>query len=205
VNLKRDFLKQGDQLDRIATIQRKTSETDIKLKINLDGDGNYNINTGIKFFNHMLESFSKHSFFDIDLKAIGDIAIDDHHTIEDIGIVLGEGFLKAIGDKKGIKRIAHAIVPMDESLSTVAIDISGRSYSSVNISFNNYKIGDMTSEVIPHFFESFASAAKININAKVEGANDHHKVESLFKGFAKALKEAVKIEHDKIPSTKGVI
>jgi imidazoleglycerol-phosphate dehydratase len=192
-------------LDRIATTQRKTSETDITLKINLDGDGNYNINTGIKFFNHMLESFSKHSFFDIDLKAIGDIDIDDHHTIEDIGIVLGEGFLKALGDKKGIKRIAHAIVPMDEALSTVAIDISGRSYSSVDISFNNYKIGDMTSEIIPHFFESFASAAKININAKVEGNNDHHKVESLFKGFAKALKEAVKIEHNKIPSTKGLI
>jgi imidazoleglycerol-phosphate dehydratase len=190
---------------RIATVERKTSETDIKLKINLDGNGNYNIDTGIKFFNHMLESFSKHSFFDLELKAIGDIDIDDHHLIEDLGIVLGEGFLKALGDKKGIKRMAHAIVPMDDSLSTVAIDISGRSYSFVNISFNNYKIGDMTSEIIPHFFESFASTAKININANVVGTNDHHKVESLFKGFAKALKEAVKIEHDKIPSTKGII
>jgi imidazoleglycerol-phosphate dehydratase len=192
-------------MDRIAIVERKTSETDIKLKINLEGNGNYNIDTGIKFFNHMLESFSRHSFFDLDLHAIGDIGIDDHHTIEDIGIVLGEGFLKALGDKKGIKRIAHAIVPMDDSLSTIAIDISGRSYSFVNISFNNYKIGDMTSELIPHFFESFTSAAKININAKVEGTNDHHKVESLFKGFANVLKEAVKIEHDKIPSTKGTI
>jgi len=120
-------------------------------------------------------------------------------------MVLGESFSKALGDKKGIKRMAHAIVPMDDSLSTVAIDIGGRSYSNIDISFNSYKIGDMSSEVIPHFFESFASTAKININGKVEGNNDHHKVESLFKAFAKAMKEATTIEHDKIPSTKGVL
>lgn len=192
-------------MNRIAEIERKTSETDIKLRINLDGEGDYNIDTGVNFFNHVLESFSKHSFFDLDIKSVGDVEVDDHHTIEDIGMVLGESFSKAIGDKKGIKRMAHAIVPMDDSLSTVAIDISGRSYSLVDISFNNYKIGDMTSEIIPHFFESFTSTAKININIKVTGSNDHHKVESLFKSFAKALKEATRIEHDKIPSTKGVI
>ncbi|MDR2830308.1 MAG: imidazoleglycerol-phosphate dehydratase HisB [Methanobrevibacter sp.] len=192
-------------MNRIAEIERKTSETDIKLRINLDGEGNYNIDTGVNFFNHVLESFSKHSFFDLDIKSIGDLEVDDHHTIEDIGMVLGEAFLKAIDDKKGIKRMAHAIVPMDDSLSTVAIDIGGRGYSLVDISFNNYKIGDMTSEIIPHFFESFTSTAKININIKVTGSNDHHKVESLFKSFAKALKEATRIEHDKIPSTKGVI
>jgi imidazoleglycerol-phosphate dehydratase len=190
---------------RIAKIKRKTSETDIKIKLDLDGDGNYHINTGVHFFNHMLESLSKHSLFDLNIVTIGDIEIDDHHTIEDTGLLLGECFLKAIGNKKGIKRMAHAIVPMDDSLSTVAIDISGRSYCSLDISFNSYKIGDLTSELIPHFFESFANTAKININGKVEGLNDHHKVESLFKAFAKALKEAVTIEHDKIPSTKGII
>ncbi|MDR3290688.1 MAG: imidazoleglycerol-phosphate dehydratase HisB [Methanobrevibacter sp.] len=192
-------------MNRIAEIKRKTFETDIKVRINLDGKGNYNIDTGINFFSHMLESFSKHSFFDLDVKSIGDIEIDDHHTIEDTGMVLGEAFLKALGDKKGIKRMGHAIVPMDDSLSTVAIDISGRSYSLVDISFNSYKIGDMSSEIIPHFFESFTKTSKINVNIKVLGTNDHHKVESLFKSFAKALKEATRIEHDQIPSTKGVI
>jgi imidazoleglycerol-phosphate dehydratase len=192
-------------MNRIAEIKRKTSETDIKVRINLDGKGNYNIDTGINFFNHMLESFSKHSFFDLDVESIGDIEIDDHHTIEDTGMVLGEAFLKALGDKKGIKRMGHAIVPMDDSLSTVAIDISGRSYSLVDISFNSYKIGDMSSEIIPHFFESFTTTSKINVNIKVLGTNDHHKVESLFKSFAKALKEGTRIEHDQIPSTKGVI
>ncbi|MDR3222660.1 MAG: imidazoleglycerol-phosphate dehydratase HisB [Methanobrevibacter sp.] len=192
-------------MNRIAEIKRKTSETDIKVRINLDGKGNYNIDTGINFFNHMIESFSKHSFFDLDVKSIGDIEIDDHHTIEDTGMVLGEAFLKALGDKKGIRRMGHAIVPMDDSLSTVAIDISGRSYSLVDISFNSYKIGDMSSEIIPHFFESFTKTSKINVNIKVLGTNDHHKVESLFKSFAKALKESTRIEHDQIPSTKGVI
>ncbi|MDR3063445.1 MAG: imidazoleglycerol-phosphate dehydratase HisB [Methanobrevibacter sp.] len=190
---------------RISKKSRKTSETDIKIDLNLDGEGKYNINTGINFFNHMLESFSKHSLFDLEIIAKGDTEIDDHHTIEDIGIILGEAFYEAIGDKKGIKRMSHAIVPMDDSLATVAIDIGGRSYSNISIDFNSYKIGDMTSEIVPHFFESFSSTAKVNINAKVEGNNDHHKVEALFKGFAKALKEAVYIEHNKIPSTKGIL
>ncbi|MDR2543935.1 MAG: imidazoleglycerol-phosphate dehydratase HisB [Methanobrevibacter sp.] len=192
-------------MSRIAKIKRKTSETYIRIRINLDGEGSYNIDTGIRFFDHMLESFSKHSFFDLDIKSVGDIEIDDHHTIEDTGMVLGEAFLKALGDKKGIKRMAHAIVPMDDSLSTVAIDISGRTYNLIDISFNSYKIGDMSSESVPHFFESFTSTAKININSKVTGSNDHHKVESLFKSFSKALKEATRVEHNQIPSTKGII
>ena len=191
--------------ERLAIVSRKTSETDINLKINLDGNGVYNINTGVYFFNHMLESFSKHSLIDLDIKAIGDIEIDDHHTIEDIGILLGEGFLKAIGDKKGIKRMSHAIIPMDESLATVAIDISGRGYSVMDFSFKNNKIGDMTSDIIKHFFESFANAGKININIQASGSNDHHKAEAIFKAFAKSLKSACKIEHDFIPSTKGTI
>lgn len=192
-------------MKRYANISRKTSESDISIKINLDGKGDYNISTGINFFNHMLESFSKHSMIDLEVLAKGDTEVDDHHTIEDVGIVLGEAFNKAIGDKKGIKRMAHAIVPMDESVSTVAIDISGRSYCNMDLYFKNEKIGDMTSDIIIHFFESFAFSAKLNIYGKVEGFNDHHKAEATFKAFAKAIKEAIIIEHDRIPSTKGIL
>lgn len=192
-------------MTRNTNVSRKTSETDITIKMDLDGTGKYNISTGVNFFNHMLESFSKHSMIDLDVQASGDIEIDDHHTIEDVGILLGEAFSNAIGDKKGIRRIAHAIVPMDESVATVAIDISGRSYCNVDLKFKNEKIGDMTSDIVIHFFESFASAAKLNIYGTVEGVNDHHKAEAIFKAFAKAIKDAIKVEHDQIPSTKGVL
>ena len=192
-------------MTRNANVSRKTSETDINIKMNLDGTGEYDISTGVNFFNHMMESFSKHSMVDLDIQATGDIEIDDHHTVEDIGILLGEAFYEAIGDKKGIKRMAHAIVPMDESVATVAIDISGRSYCNMSLDFKNERIGDMTSDVIIHFFESFANSAKLNIYGTVEGENDHHKAEAIFKAFAKSLKEAIKIEHDQIPSTKGVL
>lgn len=192
-------------MSRIANVERKTSETDIEIKMNLDGEGKYDISTGVNFFNHMLESFSKHSMIDLEVKAEGDIEIDDHHTIEDVGILLGEAFSEAIGDKVGIKRMAHAIVPMDESVATVAVDISGRSYCNMNLNFKNEKIGDMTADIVVHFFESFASSAKLNIYGEVKGANDHHKSEAIFKAFAKSLKEAVKIEHNQIPSTKGVL
>ena len=192
-------------MTRNSNVSRKTSETEIDIKMNLDGSGKYNISTGVNFFNHMLESFSRHSMIDLDVHAVGDIEIDDHHTIEDIGILLGEAFNEAIGDKKGIKRMAHAIVPMDESVSTVAIDISGRSYCNMDLKFKNEKIGDMTADIVIHFFESFTSSAKINIYGTVEGSNDHHKAEAIFKAFAKSLKEAIKVEHDQIPSTKGVL
>ena len=192
-------------MSRMANVERKTSETDIKIKMNLDGVGKYCISTGVNFFNHMLESFSKHSMIDLDVTAIGDIDIDDHHTIEDVGILLGEAFKEAIGEKIGIRRMAHAIVPMDESVATVAIDISGRSYCNMDLDFKNEKIGDMTADIVVHFFESFASSAKLNIYGEVQGVNDHHKCEAIFKAFAKALKDAVKIEHDQIPSTKGVL
>ena len=192
-------------MSRIANVERKTSETDIEIKMNLDGEGKYDISTGVNFFNHMLESFSKHSMIDLEVRAEGDIEIDDHHTIEDVGILLGEAFSEAIGDKVGIKRMAHAIVPMDESVATVAVDISGRSYCNMNLNFKNEKIGDMTADIVVHFFESFASSAKLNIYGEVRGANDHHKAEAIFKAFAKSLKEAVKIEHNQIPSTKGVL
>ena len=191
--------------DRTAEISRKTSETDINIEINLDGEGNYNIDTGVNFFNHMLESFSKHSYIDLNIKAIGDTEIDDHHTVEDVGILLGEAFNKAIGDKRGIRRMADATIPMDDSLATVAIDISGRSYCNMNLKFNNDKIGDLTADIIVHFFESFANSGKINIYGTIEGSNDHHKAEALFKAFAKSLHYACVIENDKIPSTKGVL
>jgi imidazoleglycerol-phosphate dehydratase len=190
---------------RTAELTRKTSETDIKIELDIDGTGKYEIDTGVNFFNHMLESFSRHSFIDLKVKAVGDIEIDDHHTIEDTGILLGEAFLKAIGDKKGIRRMGHAIVPMDDSVATVAIDISGRSYCNMNLEFKNDKIGDMTADILVHFFESFASSAKINIYGTVEGSNDHHKAEAVFKAFAKSIYDACKIEHDEILSTKGVL
>ncbi|WP_298517389.1 imidazoleglycerol-phosphate dehydratase HisB [uncultured Methanobrevibacter sp.] len=192
-------------MSRNANVSRKTSETDITINMDLDGTGVYEIDTGVNFFNHMLESFSKHSMIDLELRASGDLEIDDHHTIEDVGILLGEAFLQAIGDKKGIKRMAHAIVPMDDSVATVAIDISGRSYCNMKLDFRNEKIGDMSSDVVIHFFESFSSSAKLNIYGTVEGVNDHHKAEAVFKAFAKSLKEAIKVEHDQIPSTKGVL
>ena len=190
---------------RTAELTRKTSETDIEIELDIDGTGKYEIDTGVNFFNHMLESFSRHSFIDLKVKAVGDIEIDDHHTIEDTGILLGEAFLKAIGDKKGIRRMGHAIVPMDDSVATVAIDISGRSYCNMNLEFKKDKIGDMTADILVHFFESFASSAKINIYGTVEGSNDHHKAEAVFKAFAKSISDACKIEHDEILSTKGVL
>ena len=190
---------------RKKTLSRKTNETDIKISLDLDGEGQFNINTGIEFFNHMLDSFAKHGFFNLEVNAKGDTGVDDHHTVEDVGILLGKVYNEAIGDKKGIKRMAHAIVPMDDALATVAVDISGRSYSVLNLEFNKPKVGDLSTENVEHFFESFANSAKININAKVDGENDHHKIEALFKSFARALKEASIIEHESIPSTKGIL
>jgi imidazoleglycerol-phosphate dehydratase len=190
---------------RKKTKSRKTSETDIEISLDLDGKGHFNVKTGIEFFDHMLDSFAKHGFFDLEVIAEGDTGVDDHHTVEDVGILLGDVYKEAIGDKKGIKRMAHAIVPMDDALATVAVDISGRSYSLLNFEFKKPRVGDLSTENVEHFFESFANSARININAKVEGENDHHKIEALFKSFARALKEASKVEHDSIPSTKGVL
>lgn len=192
-------------MNRLAKVSRKTSETDIEIEMNLDGKGKYDIDTGVKFFDHMLESFSKHSFIDLKIKSTGDIEIDDHHTVEDVGILLGEAFKIAIGDKKGIRRMGHSIVPMDDSVATVAIDISGRSYCNMDLSFKNDKIGDLTSDIIVHFFESFASSGKINIYGELKGLNDHHKAEAIFKAFAKSIYDGCKIEHDEILSTKGVL
>ena len=190
---------------RKKELMRKTSETDVKISLNLEGNGRSDVSTGIEFFDHMLNSFARHSFFDLEVKAEGDTGVDDHHTVEDVGILLGDVFKEAIGDKRGIKRMSHAIVPMDDALATVAVDVSGRSYSVMNFKFKKSKVGDLSTENVEHFFESFANSARININAKVEGENDHHKIEALFKAFARALSDASRVEHDTIPSTKGVL
>ncbi|GAB6055531.1 imidazoleglycerol-phosphate dehydratase HisB [Methanobacterium movens] len=190
---------------RKKKMSRKTSETDIQIMLNVDGKGEYHIDTGVEFFNHMLESFARHGFFDLKVKAQGDVGVDDHHTVEDVGLLLGEVFKKALGDKKGIRRMAHAMIPMDEALATVAVDISGRSYCVLDMEFKKQKVGDLSTENVSHFLKSFAQNGGININAKLEGENDHHQIEALFKSLARALKEAVTVEHDMIPSTKGVL
>lgn len=190
---------------RESKVSRKTNETDIELKIDLDGSGNTDINTGIAFFDHMLNSFSKHGSFDLIIKARGDLTVDDHHTIEDVGITLGSAIAKALGDKKGIERFADARVPMDEALGTAAVDISGRSFLVFNGKFHDAKIGGCSSQNIRHFFESLTSNAGINVHLDVTGENDHHKAEALFKAFGIALKRAVKITGSGVPSTKGVL
>ena len=193
---------------RTATVDRKTKETEISLKLNLDGSGNSKIDTPLKFLNHMLENFSKHSSFDLEISAKGDVDVDDHHLVEDVGIVMGEAFDKALGDKKGIARMAHRIVPMDDSKADVSVDLSGRPYAVVDLPFSQFeekKVGDVTKENVVHFLESFALNGKFNLNIKVEGKNDHHKVESCFKALAKSLQDATKITGKEIPSTKGKI
>lgn len=190
---------------REAKVSRKTNETDIEIKINLDGSGNTDINTGIAFFDHMLNSFSKHGSFDLTIKAHGDITVDDHHTVEDVGITLGSAIKKALGDKSGIERFADVRIPMDEALAAAAVDISGRSFLVFNASFTNPKIGGFNSQNTRHFFESLTNNAGINVHLEVTGENDHHKAEALFKAFGIALKRAVKITGTGVPSTKGML
>jgi len=190
---------------REAKVSRKTNETDIEIKINLDGSGNTDINTGIAFFDHMLNSFSKHGSFDLTIKARGDITVDDHHTVEDVGITLGSAIKKALGEKSGIERFADVRIPMDEALATAAVDISGRSFLVFNASFNNPNIGGFNSQNTRHFFESLTNNAGINAHLDVTGENDHHKAEALFKAFGIALKRAVKITGTGVPSTKGML
>ena len=190
---------------REAKVSRKTNETEIEIKINLDGSGNTDINTGIAFFDHMLNSFSKHGSFDLTIKARGDITVDDHHTVEDVGITLGSAIKKALGEKLGIERFADARIPMDEALATAAIDISGRGFLVFNAAFTNPKIGGFNSQNTRHFFESLTNNAGINVHMDVIGENDHHKAEALFKAFGIALKRAVKITGTGVPSTKGML
>lgn len=185
--------------------ERKTNETDIKIMLNLDGNGKNEIRTGIGFFDHMLEQLSKHGGIDLDIKIDGDLKIDEHHSIEDIAICLGESFSEALGSKKGIERYGF-LLPMDDCLTQVAIDFGGRPWLVWDAAFKREKIGEMPTEMFFHFFKSFSDGARCNLNIKAEGLNEHHKIESIFKAFAKAIKKAVSQTNDyTIPSTKGVL
>lgn len=194
---------------RIAKVNRKTKETSIEAEVNLDGKGIYNIDTGIGFLNHMLEQLSKHSLIDINLKAKGDLHIDLHHTTEDSGIVIGEAIAKALGDKKGIKRYAHAYIPMDETLSRVSLDISNRPYLVWNVKLKIEKLGEMDTELFKEWFQAFSQSAGITLHIEnVYGDNSHHIIESCFKGLARALRLALEKDAragDSLPSTKGIL
>ena len=185
---------------------RKTKETDISIELNIDGSGKSQISTGIAFFDHMLEQIAKHGNIDLSISAKGDLHIDEHHTIEDVGITLGEAFLNALGDKKGIERYGFCL-PMDDCLAQVALDFGGRNWIVWEAEFKREKIGEMPTEMFYHFFKSFSDASKCNLNIKAEGQNEHHKIEAIFKAFAKAIKIAIKrdINNMSLPSTKGLL
>ena len=194
---------------RIATVTRKTSETDVSVTVNLDGTGLRSISTGIGFYDHMLDQLARHGLFDLEIRTVGDLHIDAHHTVEDTAIALGEAFAKALGDRAGITRYGHAYVPMDETLARVALDISGRPFLVWKVGFTQSRLGEMDTELFWHVFHSFAQAAGITLHAEaLYGKNNHHIAEGLFKALARALKQAV--GHDprqlgSIPSTKGTL
>jgi imidazoleglycerol-phosphate dehydratase/histidinol-phosphatase len=198
-----EFLFAGE---RTATVKRTTKETDILIELNLDGSGKCNINTGLKFYDHMLEQIGKHSGSDLTILVNGDLEVDEHHTIEDTAIALGEAFGKALGNKRGIERYGFSL-PMDDCLCSVALDFGGRSWLVFDAEFKREYIGDLPTEMIFHFFKSFSDAAKMNLNIKAQGYNEHHKIEGIFKALAKSIKMAVKrdIYQYELPSTKGIL
>ncbi len=198
-----EFLKLEE---RTAFIKRTTNETDIAITLNLDGTGKSNINTGISFFDHMLDQIARHGQMDLDIQVKGDLEVDEHHTIEDTAIALGEVFAKALGNKLGIERYGFCL-PMDDCLAQVAIDFGGRNWLVWEAEFKREMIGQMPTEMFFHFFKSFTDGAKANLNIKAEGTNEHHKIEAIFKAFAKAIKVAVKRDTEKmiLPSTKGML
>ena len=191
---------------RQASVKRTTKETDIDITVNLDGTGQSSIQTGLAFFDHMLDQISRHGQMDLDIRVKGDLEVDEHHTIEDTAIALGEAFRKALGNKLGIERYGFCL-PMDDCLAQVAIDFGGRNWLVWEAEFKREKIGDMPTEMFHHFFKSFTDGAAANLNIKAEGTNEHHKIEAIFKAFAKAIKMAVKQDPEKmiLPSTKGVL
>jgi imidazoleglycerol-phosphate dehydratase/histidinol-phosphatase len=191
---------------RAVRLERNTEETKISIELNLDGSGKSKIDTGIAFFDHMLDQLARHGGVDLNIKTIGDLEVDEHHTIEDTAIALGETFAQALGDKKGIERFGFTL-PMDDSLTQVALDFGGRSWLVWEAKFKREMVGQMPTEMFYHFFKSFADGAKANLNIKSEGTNEHHKIESIFKAFAKAIKMAIKRDADKmiLPSTKGTL
>src|SRR5574344_461587 len=192
--------------ERISEVKRTTKETDIYIKLNLDGTGKSDISTGLGFFDHMLEQIAKHGMMDLTIHTKGDLHVDAHHTIDDTGIALGECFLKALGDKRGIERYGYCL-PMDDCLCQVALDFGGRPWLVWDATFNREKIGEMPTEMFMHFFKSLSDSSKMNLNIKAEGTNEHHKIEGIFKALAKSLKMAVKrdIYHYELPSSKGVL
>ncbi len=198
------LVKQLSSVPRTATVTRKTNETEISVYLNLDGSGIANINTGIGFFDHMLHQLSRHGNLDLGIQVTGDLHIDEHHTIEDTAITLGEAFYQALGMKKGIERYGF-LLPMDDCIAQVAIDFGGRAWLEWEVQFQREKIGDVPTEMFFHFFKSFTDLARCNLNIKAAGENEHHKIESVFKAFAKAVKMAVAQTGEGIPSTKGVL
>ena len=194
---------------RIAQIKRKTAETDITLTLNLDGKGESNIDTGVGFFDHMLTLFAKHGGFDLEVKCIGDLQVDSHHTVEDVGIALGDAFNTALGDKKGITRYGYFVLPMDEALIVTALDISGRACLRYNLEIPAAAIGNFDTELVREFFEAFVRKANLTLHInELDGYNSHHIIEGAFKSFARSLGAAVAIDEknkDSIPSTKGVL
>ncbi len=192
-------------LERTAEISRTTNETDISIELNLDGTGKNEISTGLKFFDHMLEQIARHGFVDLNLSCDGDLEVDEHHTIEDVAIALGDAITQALGDKKGIERYAF-VLPMDEAQATVALDLSGRPYLTFEGEFNREYVGDMPAEMVKHFFYSLAMNLKATLQIEFKGDNDHHKIEAIFKGFARVLKTAVEKNpriKNMVPSSKG--
>jgi imidazoleglycerol-phosphate dehydratase len=194
---------------RTANVQRKTNETDVSIELNLDGTGQHNLATGIGFLDHMLTHIAIHGLFDLIVRAKGDLCVDVHHTVEDVALVLGSAFDQALGDRKGIVRMAHAYVPMDESLAFVAVDLSGRPYCVLEAEWGNAQIGELPTSLVLHFLESFAVASRSNLHARIQyGRDDHHKAEALFKALARALDSATQIDprrQGNISSTKGTL
>ncbi len=194
---------------RAASFDRRTTETQIRGTLVIDGTGQYTVSTGIRFFDHMLELFTRHGGFDLTLRATGDLDVDQHHTVEDVGIVLGAATLEALGDRKGINRAGYFLMPMDETLAVAAIDLSGRPHAAVDLQLNVERVGDLQSELIHDFFDGFAAAARANVHVKVlYGRSSHHHVEAVFKAFARALRVACAKDArlaKMLPSTKGLL
>lgn len=194
---------------RTATLHRSTTETDIQIRLNLDGSGRYAVSTGIRFFDHMLELFARHGGFDLDLRARGDLDVDQHHTVEDVGIALGEAVRQALGSKKGINRAGYFLMPMDETLAVAAVDLSGRPYLVLQAPIRAVRVGDLQAELLEDFFHGFATSARANVHLKITyGRSSHHGVEALFKAFARALRYACSRDprlKRQLPSTKGLL
>src|SRR6267154_2706341 len=194
---------------RVGVIERNTTETKIALRLNIDGQGTYTVSTGIRFFDHMLELFARHGGFDLELKCVGDLDVDQHHTVEDVGIALGEAFHSALGDKRGILRAGYFLMPMDETLGVAAVDFSGRAAAVVDTKVRTRVVGDLQAELVHDFFEGFARGARANVHLRVlYGRSNHHKIEALFKAFARALRVACSRDRrlkKMLPSTKGLL